>query len=74
MAQKLSAEAAKNKRDYTLQYAREKLKRIPLDVQKNDYEKVKAAADRQGETVSGYIKRAVAERMRRDGLGDDDSR
>ena len=41
-------------------YARKKLKRIPLDVQKEKYEEIKAAADAAGEKVNGYIKKAIA--------------
>lgn len=44
-------------------YARKNLKRIPLDVQKEKYEQIKAAADRNGESVNGYIKKAIDERM-----------
>ena len=40
-------------------YAKENLKRIPLDVQKEKYEEIKAAADGAGETVNGYIKKAI---------------
>ncbi|MGN0357211.1 MAG: hypothetical protein ACI4E0_05245 [Blautia sp.] len=47
-------------------YAREKLKRIPLDVQKEKYEEIKAAADAAGEKVNGYIKKAIEERMERE--------
>ena len=53
-------------RDYSLQYARDNLKRIPLDVQKEKYDQIKAAADAAGEKVNSYIKRAVDERMERD--------
>lgn len=42
-----------------LKYAREKLKRIPLDVQKDKYEEIKAAADKSGEKVNAYIKKAI---------------
>ena len=47
-------------------YAKEKLKRIPLDVQKEKYEEHKAAADAAGEKVNGYIKKAIDERMSRE--------
>lgn len=50
-------------------YARENLKRIPLDVQKEQYDKIKAAAEAEGESVNGYIKRAVDERMERAATG-----
>lgn len=55
-----------NKTKYDLEYAKKKLKRIPLDVQKEKYDEIKAAATAAGESVNGYIKRAVDERMERE--------
>ena len=55
-----------NKVKYNLEYAKKNLKRIPLDVQKEKYEEIKAAADLAGETVNGYIKKAIDERMQRE--------
>ena len=52
-----------NKVKYNLEYAKKNLKRIPLDVQKEKYEEIKDAADRAGETVNGYIKKAIDDRM-----------
>lgn len=57
-----------NKKSYNANYAKTKLKRIPLDVQKEKYEQIKAAADNAGEKVNSYIKRAVDERMERDNI------
>ena len=54
------------KRKYDIEYAKNKLKRIPLDVQKEKYEEIKAAATAAGESVNGYIKKAVDQRMDRD--------
>lgn len=51
---------------YDIEYAKNKLKRIPLDVQKEKYEEIKAAAIAAGESVNGYIKKAVDQRMERD--------
>lgn len=48
-------------------YAREKLKRIPLDVPKKKYEEIKRYTESRGETVNGFIKRAIRETMERDG-------
>ena len=45
-----------NKTKYDLEYAKKKLKRIPLDVQKEKYDEIKAAATAAGESVNGYIK------------------
>lgn len=55
-----------DKAKYDMQYAKTKLKRIPLDVQKEKYEEIKAAADAAGEKVNGYIKKAIDERMKRE--------
>lgn len=54
---------------YNIEYAKKALKRIPLDVQKEKYEEIKAAAEAAGESVNGYIKKAIDERMERDGSG-----
>ncbi len=54
------------RKETMIEYAKKNLKRVPLDVQKEHYEKIKAAADAAGESINGYIKRAVSERMERD--------
>ena len=55
-----------NKPGYMLQYQREKLKRVPLDLTKEKYQEVKAAADRAGTSVNGYIKAAINEKIVRE--------
>ena len=57
---------SESKTEYNIKYAKEKLKRIPLDVQKEKYEEIKSAAERSGESVNGYIKKAIDERMERE--------
>lgn len=52
-----------NKKKYNDQYKRDHFKRIPLDVQKEKYDQIKAAADKANESVNGYIKKAVDMRM-----------
>lgn len=47
-------------------YAQKSLKRIPLDVQKEKYEEIKTAADAAGESVNGYIKAAIDQRIERE--------
>lgn len=54
------------KAKYDIEYAKNKLKRIPLDVKKEKYEEIKAAATAADESVNGYIKKAIDERMERD--------
>ena len=53
------------KTKYSIEYAKTKLKRIPLDVQKEKYEEIKTAAGHAGESVNGYIKKDIDERMER---------
>ena len=48
---------------YDINYAKEKLKRIPLDVKKEKYEQIKKSAEQAGESVNGYIKKAIDLRM-----------
>ena len=47
----------------TYKYAKEHLKRIPLDVQLDEYAQIKAAADQAGESVNGFIKAAIRARL-----------
>lgn len=54
------------RKDYLYEYQKTKLKRIPLDVTKEKYEEIKEAADNAGESVNGYIKKAIDDRMERD--------
>ena len=55
-----------NKKAYNADYAKNNLKRIPLDVQLEKYTEIKAAADAAGEKVNSYIKKAIDERMERE--------
>lgn len=56
----------RNKQAYDLKYAKDHYKRVPLDLTKDKYEQVKAAADHAGESVNGYIKTAVEQRIQRE--------
>lgn len=58
-----------NKAKYDVEYAKNNLKRIPLDVQKDKYKEILAAAEAVGEKVNTYIKKAIDERMERDNGG-----
>lgn len=53
-------------RDYSLKYAKEKLKRVPLDMKKADYEQLTQVAAAVGLSVNGYIKQAIAEKIERE--------
>ncbi len=47
-------------------YKKSRIKRVPLDMQISDYEEIKAHAIMQGESVNGFIKRAISETIDRD--------
>lgn len=50
-------------------YKKTHLHRIGLDVQNEYFDKVlKPAVDKTGETVNGFIKKAIQERIEREGL------
>lgn len=49
-----------------VKYREKSIKRIPLDVQKEKYDEIKSAASAAGETVNGYIKKAINDRMERE--------
>lgn len=51
---------------YITEYKKDKYKRVPLDLTKEKYQQVKAAAERSGSSVNGYIKAAIDEKMSRD--------
>lgn len=59
---------SESKTKYNMKYAKENLKRIPLDVQKEQYEQIKVAAEASGEKVNAYIKKAVSTRMESEGF------
>ena len=50
----------------TLKYRANKIKRVPLDMQTSQYEALQAHAQAKGESVNGFIKRAIQETMERD--------
>ena len=49
-----------------IKYRKENVKRIPLDVQKAEYDTIKTAADKAGEKVNAYIKKAIKQRLQRE--------
>lgn len=57
-----------NQKQSRYKYAKKALKRIPLDVPKEKYEEIKTAALIAGESVNGYIKKAIEERMKHDNV------
>lgn len=55
--------ALSKKTQYNLKYAKEHVKRIPLDVSIQKYNEIKEASQQAGESVNGYIKKAIDDRL-----------
>ena len=47
-------------------YKAKNIKRVPLDMQKSDYENLVIVSTMSGKTVNGYIKEAIAEKIERE--------
>ncbi len=47
----------------SLKYAKENLKRVPLDLKKEEYERLSAAAKSAGMSINGFIKAAINEKI-----------
>jgi hypothetical protein len=54
----------------TRRYKERHIRRVALEMQKEEYERLKNHADAKRETVSGYLKVAMRERMRKEDEGD----
>ncbi len=48
---------------YSIEYAKARLKRVPLDLPLAKYQELAAAAAVAGESINGYIKKAIDLRM-----------
>lgn len=51
------------RKKYLYDYHKQNLKRVPLDMKVEDYETLKASAAEAGQTVNGFIKQAIAEKL-----------
>lgn len=53
-----------------IKYAKENLKRVPLDLQIDDYERIKSSVERAGyKSLNGFIKQAINEKLEREVQG-----
>lgn len=55
-----------NSKEYITEYRKSHIKRVPLDMQIEDYTRLKEAAEKQGEKVNQYIKIAIQQRIERE--------
>ena len=62
----LSEKAQENKAKYNMKYKKEHYKQIPLQVTFDKYEEIKLSAEKHGEKVNTYIKKAIDERLSKD--------
>ena len=53
---------------YVAEYKEKKIKRVPLDMQRDEYKRLKYAADKAGMAVNAYIKDSLRKRMKRNGI------
>ena len=61
-----SEESLERKKKYDVEYRKNHLKRIPLDVSIEKFDEIKQASSDAGESVNGYIKKAIDERIDRE--------
>lgn len=47
------------RKEYLLQYEKEKIRRIPFSIRKVDYEALKDIVDKEGIPMNAYIKKAL---------------
>ena len=66
--QKLSEKAQENKNKYINTWKKENVKRICLEVSPDKFQQIKAGAQNSGESVNGYIKKAIDDRLKNDDM------
>ena len=54
-----------NQKKYSLAYAKENLKRVPLDLKKEKYEQLLKITKEDGVSINGFIKEAIDEKIKR---------
>ena len=52
------------RKKYLNNYDKENYKRIPLNLRLDEYKELKQAAEAAGESVNGFIKKAIKEKIR----------
>ncbi len=54
---------SKSQQEAVARYKAKVYKRIPLDVRNEEYKAIKEYADRTGESVNGFIRRIIKEKI-----------
>lgn len=55
----------KDRKEYYLTYKKSNYRRVPLDLRIQAYDVLKAHAESTGQTVNGFIKKAIANELKR---------
>lgn len=63
MVQKLSKQAMQNKYKYINQYKKNNYKRVEINLSFETYTKIKTICDNTNQSVSGYIKAAINDKL-----------
>ncbi len=58
--------SSSQKNSYDNQYVRDNYHRVSLNIRKEKYEEIKSAASENEESVNGYIKSAIDDRLEKD--------
>ena len=53
-------------KEYSIKYAKENLKRVPLDLKKEEYERLSMSARSENMSINGFIKKAIEEKIARE--------
>lgn len=61
----MSEKYTESQKKASLRYAKEKLKRVPLDLKKEEYERLSVAAKADQKSINGFIKEAINEKIER---------
>ena len=62
----MSEKYTESQKKASLKYAKENLKRVPLDLKKEEYERLSMAAKSVGMSINGFIKAAINEKISHD--------
>ena len=55
-----------NRKEYYLQYKKSNYKRVPLDLRIQVFDAIRAHAESTGQSVNGFIKKAIANELKRE--------
>ena len=63
MSEKRTKTGQEKKAAYNAEYKKKNYKRVPLDLSIDKYNQIKSASDDLGESVNGFIKKSIDDRL-----------